>query len=109
MKLREDGGVCPAVVSRKEQFSFVLSDTLMSTHSKLYRETVKMCLFSVSNYFCLIFYFFFFWHLETERISFCYLSTQLYKTDQMLIFTVPGVELGVGCFSFKGEKTYSEN
>lgn len=59
MTLREDVKVCPAFVSvpRKEQSCFVLSDILISTHSTLCRETAQMSLFSVSNCFCLIFYF----------------------------------------------------
>lgn len=39
----------------KEHSCFVLHDILVSAHSRLCRETEKMSLFSVSNYFCLIF------------------------------------------------------
>lgn len=107
---KECVGVYPAMVTmpRKRTFLFCTQWYLGISSFKVGVERQKMPLFSVSNNFCLIFKLLF-GILWIRNLSFSYLSTLLYETDHMLIFTVPEVDLGSGCFSFTWEKVRSEN
>lgn len=64
-----------------------------------------MPLFSIANYFRL-FFLLLFGILKVRKLTFCYLSTQLYETIEC--FYCSRVELRADCFSFTREKTHPE-
>lgn len=72
VKLRENGSVCPAVVAgpRRDHLFYILWYLGIGS-SPSCRETEEMPLFFVSNYFSLIFFYFFFGILYQKAYIFC--------------------------------------